>query len=374
MCESTITLSKLLKAYYDCRKHKRGTLNALNFEFNLEENLYSLYSDLISNNYKIGRNICFVVEYPKPREIWAADFRDRVVHHLVYNEIKDIFYNRFIKDTYSCIPSRGTGNAVKCVRNYASSITDNYKRESYYLKADIKNFFVSIDKDILYKEVSKYVTEGWLLSLLQQIIFHNPKSDVHIRCSREKFKILPKYKSLWYTSESKGLPIGNLTSQFFSNVYLNVLDQYVKHKLKCKYYCRYVDDFVIMDDNPRYLAQIHSELTEFLKSRLSLELHQNKKLINKVSKGIDFVGYVIKPNHIILRQRTLKRIFNIIKKYKANKEWYLEEQKRKYINTINSYLGMLRQSNGYNLRRKICIESINLFISCDEEFTKLIII
>ena len=367
----TFDFEKLYQAYRECRRHKRNTINALDFEFNLEYNLCKLYEELIDGTYEIGRSVCFVILYPKPREVWAADFRDRIVHHLVYNEIKERFYKRFIKDTYSCIPDRGTTNAVKSVEKYAKIITNNYKETAYYLKADIKNFFVSIDKQILFDEIKRLVDEEWLLVLIEKIIFNNPKSDVIIKSPRFKFKHLPLYKSLWHTSDEKGLPIGNLTSQFFSNVYLNVLDQYIKHHHKCKYYCRYVDDFVIMHKDPKYLSELHKDLTIFLRDRLKLTLHSNKKLINKVEKGIDFVGYVVKPYRIVLRQKTIKRAFKAIRENEKNPNRYSYEELEHYVATINSYLGFLRNSNGYNLRREICAKSTNLFISCDKNFTKL---
>lgn len=369
-----LTFEKLFEAYLDCRKHKRNTINALMFEYNLEQNLFRLYEDLVSGEYKIRQSICFIVLYPKPREVWAADFRDRIVHHLIYNEIKDRFYKRFIKDTYSCIPDRGTTNAVKSVRAHAESVTHNYTETAYFLKADLKNFFVSIDKNILYDEIQKFVNEEWVLNLIKQVIFHNPKTSVCIKSPAYKFDFLPKYKSLWHTQSDKGLPIGNLTSQFFSNVYLNVLDQYVKHYLKCKYYCRYVDDFVIMHKSPQYLNDVHKDLTVFLKERLNLELHQNKKLINKVDKGIDFVGFVVKPYRINLRQKTIKRIFKIIREQKLNEHWFYEGELETFCSTINSYLGMLRNTNGYRLRKEICLQCINLFVKCDSEFTKLTVV
>lgn len=366
-----ITFEKLFKAYLDCRKHKRSTINALMFEYDLEKNLTELYDDLISGNYKIGRSICFIVLYPKPREVWAADFRDRIVHHLIYNEIKDRFYARFIKDTYSCIPERGTTNAMKTIESQARSITDNYREQAYFLKADLKNFFVSIDKKILFEEIKRYVSEEWIINLIEQVIFHNPKDSVCIKSPPYKFDYLPVYKSLWHTPSNKGLPIGNLTSQFFSNVYLNVLDQYVKHHLKCKYYCRYVDDFVIMHKDPQFLNFVHKDLTVFLKNRLNLELHQNKKLINRIEKGIDFVGFVVKPHRINLRQKTIKRLFKLIREQKRNEHWFYKEELIKFTSSVNSYLGMLRNVNGYNMRREVCLQCINLFIKCDEDFTKI---
>lgn len=369
--EEGLTFEKLVQAYIDCRKRKRNTNNALEFEFYLEDNLLKLYDELQSGRYKISKSICFIVLYPKAREVWAACFRDRIVHHLIYNEISGRFYNRFIKDTYSCIPERGTTNALKAIRKYAQAVTNNYQETAYYLKADLRNFFVSIDKDVLYREVEKLVDEEWLLSLIKQVIYHDCKTSVEIRSARWKFDLLPDYKSLWHTPEGKGLPIGNLTSQFFSNVYLNVLDQYVKHHWKCKYYCRYVDDFVIMDKDPKKLNEIHKDLTRFLKERLHLDLHQHKKSVNKIERGIDFVGFVDKPYRTILRQKTLRRIFKKIRTVRENPDWYTVEELNTFVNSINSYLGILRCTNGYKLRREICLESINLFISCDKDFTKL---
>lgn len=367
----SLTFEKLFKAYIDCRRHKRGTINALKFEYNLEENLVNLYEDLKSGNYKIGKSICFIVLYPKPREVWAASFRDRIVHHLVYNEIREKFYNRFIYDTYSCIPKRGTTNAGKRLKKFIRSITNNYTEDAYYLKADLKNFFVSINKDILYKELERYIDEKWVLLLIKQIIYHDPKTSVYIKSPKSKFRLLPPHKSLWNKENDQGLPIGNLTSQFFSNVYLNVLDQYVKHKLKCKYYCRYVDDFVILDKDPKVLNDIHKELTEFLDKRLALTLHQNKKVVQKIDKGIDFVGFVVKPNRTFLRQRILRRVFKIIRTQKNSPDWFYNDKLKMYVNSVNSYLGMLRNSNGYRLRKEICINSMNLFVKCDSKYKKL---
>ena len=288
-----LSFEKFCKAYFDCRKRKRNTNAALEFEFNLEENLLNLYEDLINSNYKISGGICFIITSPKIREVWAANFRDRIVHHLIYNEISERFYNRFVKDTYSCIPKRGSTNAIQSLRSYSKAVTLNYMRDAYYLKADIKNFFVSINKDILYEEILKLVDEKWLLDLIHQVIYHDIKQDVYIKSPKWKFKLLPTHKSLWHTDDSCGLPIGNLTSQFFSNVYLNVLDQYIKHHWRCKYYCRYVDDFIILDKDPQKLVEIHKDLTRFLKERLKLDLHSDKKSINKIERGMDFVGFVV---------------------------------------------------------------------------------
>ena len=265
----------------------------------------------------------------------------------------------------------GTMYASKTLNNYAFAITNGFQKEMYYLKADIKNFFVSINRDILYKLLCRQVTEQWLLDLLYLIVYNDCRKNCILHSPKWKFDLIPDYKSLWNAADNKGLPIGNLTSQFFSNVYLNELDQYVKHHWHCKYYCRYVDDFVIFDENPQKLNEIHKDLTRFLKEHLDLELHRHKKSINKVSRGVDFVGYVTKPNRTMMRQKTIKRIFKRIREYYNSENWYESESIEAFVRSMNSYIGLLRNINGYNLRKKICLSCVNLFIGCDEEYTKI---
>ena len=291
----------LLRAYYDCRKNKRRTISALQFELHLESNLLKLYYELKSGKYKIGRSICFVVTTPKYREVWAANFRDRIVHHLIYAAISERFHKRFISDTYSCIPKRGTLAAAKKLAQYTRSITNNYTKKAYYLKADLTNFFVSINKDILFELLKIYVKEDWLLDLLQLVIYNDPKKNVFVKSKHDLFEKLPKHKSLWNTPNTNGLPIGNLTSQFFSNVYLDVLDKYVKTQLRCKFYCRYVDDFIILSTSPKFLCDCLDSISIYIYNKLKLRLSPRKCFINSIIKGIDFVGYEIKPHRILLR-------------------------------------------------------------------------
>ena len=365
-------LEDLFKAYFDCRKNKRNNTSALEFEVDSENNLMQLYHELKNGTYEIGQSICFVVTKPKPREVWAASFRDRIVHHLLYNAIKDRFYSRFIHDTYSCIPQKGTLAAAKRVQHFSRSITKNYTQNAYYLKADLSNFFVSIDKKILFKQLKKQVPEKWILALIEKTLFHDPKSNVFIKSSKSKFELIPNYKSLWYSPTEKGLPIGNLTSQFFSNVYLNALDQYVKHNLGCKYYCRYVDDFIIKNENSEQLNRWFSKINQFMRENLNQKLHPRKKLINKVFAGVDFVGFVMKPNRMLLRQKTLKRLYSIVTGWKKLGD-FCENSLLVFFRTMNSYLGMLNPIGGYIIREDLCLRVINLFLRCDMMFTRLIL-
>ena len=369
-----LTLQAVFDAYYDCRKRKRNTMQSMKFEWQQEKNLFRLYQELKDGTYEIGKSICFVVTIPKPREVWAGAFRDRIVHHLIYNAVKERFENRFIKDTFSCIPKRGTLAGAIRARDFAKRITRNYSKTAYYMKADISNYFNSINKTILLDIIRRYVKEKWIMDLITQVINHDPRTNVFLKSKKELWDILPAHKSLFNAKKNKGLPIGNLTSQFFSNVYLNPLDQFVKHTLKIKYYCRYVDDVLLMHYDPKYLNYCYDMIDDFLKRNLDLCLNPRKKNMNHVSKGFDFVGHVIKPNRIYLRNTISKKSFDTIKEWEKDKNRYKEENLTIFRNKLNSYLGMYIHVNGYRLRKKLCEKATTLFTASDEDFTKIYLV
>ena len=373
MQKQDIPFTKLFKAYKDCRKNKRNKPAALEFEINLEKNLLQLHKELNNRTYEIGASICFVITDPKPREIWAGNFRDRIVHHLVYNEIKDRFIKRFTVDTFSCLPKRGTLAAAKKVFHYAKSITENYQHNAYYLKADLSNFFVSINKDILFKLLKKHIDEEWLLYLLEKIIYHNPKQNVRFNCGKKKFALVPKHKSLWHNDDLHGLPIGNLTSQFFSNVYLNEMDQFIKRKLHCKYYCRYVDDFVILHPSAEKLNFFHQEIGKHIEKNLDLRLHPAKKEVNFIKNGIDFVGYNIKVGRIVLRTNVKRRAFRRIVAWRGLPNKFSATILTDFRSSINSYMGMMRNINMFAERFNIGQMISNLFLRTNYNFEKFVL-
>lgn len=365
------TLESLFDAYFDCRKHKRNTVCQLTFEADLERNLMSLWRDLRDGTYKIGRSIAFVVTYPKAREVWAASFRDRIVHHLIYNAIKDRFYARFIRDSYACIPMRGTHDGCRRVSHFARSVTRNWTRPAFVLKADVTSFFASIDRSILLNIIEAYVNEEWLLKLIRQVTLHDPREGAVFRSTQKLFDLVPRHKSLLYAPETIGLPIGNLTSQFFANVYMNELDQFAKHNLCSKYYGRYVDDIVMFDENADLLEENYAKMESFLSWRLGLKLHPDKKKLHPVRQGIDFVGFIIKPGRTYLRNMTIAHCKQKIRTWECDGSPLDPAVLQKLGCSITSYLGMLRQVNGYRARKSICGKANNLFIHSNEDFTKL---
>lgn len=331
---NSFTFEQLVEAYIDCRKNKRNTDSALAFEQNLERNLIDLFTVLKSGTYTPGKSICFVITRPRPREVWAAAFRDRIVHHLFYNHVSPRFYASFIADSCACIPGRGTLYAAKRLESKIRSATQNWSTPCFYLKCDLANFFVAIDKTILHGLLIKKITEPWWLSLAEVILFHNPRMDYELRGDASKLDLVPMHKRLTSHGAGLGLPIGNLSSQFFANIYLNELDQFIKHVIGAKHYIRYVDDFVILHQSPQWLNAALDQINQFLPNKLNGRLNPKKTILQPVERGVDFVGQVIKPWHRHTRKRTVNSAVSRL----------IETNQDKAFEVGNSYLGLMSQA------------------------------
>ncbi|MCH8178178.1 MAG: RNA-directed DNA polymerase [Proteobacteria bacterium] len=326
---------QLVAAYLDCRRDKRNSASAQAFEARLERNLCDLRDELASGTYRPGRSICFVITRPKPREVWAADFRDRIVHHLLYNKISPRFYASFTADSCACIPGRGTLYAARRLEHQVRSATQNWSRPAHYLKCDLANFFVSIRKPVLLHQLAARVTEPWWMRLAEIILMHDPRGDVEVRGSRELLALVPPHKSLFNAPDDQGLPIGNLSSQFFANVLLNDLDQFAKHQLRAPHYVRYVDDFVLVHPSTAWLGQALRDIAAFLPERLGVTLNPSKTILQPVSRGVDFVGHVLKPWCRTTRRRTVAAAVRRIQEAPADQ----------LLEVGNSYLGLIGQAS-----------------------------
>jgi hypothetical protein len=357
-----VTVDELLCAYYDCRRRKRNTINALKFETNLERNIMDLYRDLIDGSYRPGTSICFVVTRPKPREVWAADFRDRVVHHLLYNRIADRFHRSFITDSCACIPGRGTLYGAKRLEHKIRSITQNWSQRAYYLKLDLANFFVSIDKNILRDLLARKIAEPWVMCLAETILFHDPRENVQIKGASKLLALIPPHKSLFNQPAHLGLPIGNLSSQFFANVYLDALDQHIKHRIGAKHYIRYVDDMILLHKSPEWLNAAAAEISCFVQDRLGMALNPRKTILQPIDRGVDFVGQIIKPWRRVTRKTTLENAAAAL----AGKSG------EDLMMSANSYLGLLRQaSSSHNSRARLSRIVIGKGHCVDSQFRKI---
>jgi retron-type reverse transcriptase len=368
-------LADLFHAYYDARKNKRNTINQLRFEMDLETRLYDLHRQIQDRRYEPKPSLAFIVFKPVQREVFAADFSDRVVHHLYFNYVNPIFEHIYIEDCYSCRKGRGTHYGVKRLEHHIRSCSDNYTRPCFVLKLDLQGYFMSIDKSILYgivkSTLEKYAdrcdTDGkkWkdkldydlIMYLTEVIIFNDPTKNYHMKGSREDWVGLPPDKSLFHSGEGCGLPIGNLTSQLFSNIYLSGFDHYVKRELKFKHYGRYVDDFYIVDTSKERLKAAILEIGAYLRDELRIRLHPKKIYLQPYENGVLFTGGYVKPYRTYVSNRT-----------KSNMKKRLEEQKMKeqpdlkgLRNSINSYLGIMRHYKSFHIRREIMVHHAWVF-------------
>jgi len=366
------TLEDLFDAYFDARRNKRNTINALIFEKDFEKNLFCLFKEISERRYKPRRSICFVVNRPVKREIFAANFRDRVIHHFVHNYIYQIFEKILIHDTYSCRKGKGVHYGIKRVDYFIRSCSDNYQKECYVLKMDIKEYFMSISKDILYNRIKDTLFArrekinfdlSLVLYLLKRTIYNEPTKDCIVKGKKSNWDGLPETKSLFGARPNCGLPIGNLTSQLFGNVYLNDFDHFIKKDLGIRYYGRYVDDFVIVHSDKEYLKSIMPKIKDYLEEELKLVLHPKKVYFQQYKKGIVFLGAIIKPNRIYIANRTKGNFYATIKKYNSmvRKKKPSNAEIERFLSSINSYLGMMKHWKTYNLRKKIIAKSISAY-------------
>ena len=359
--QNIIPLEDLFKAYYSCRKNKRNTINALVFELNLEEELIQLKEELESGRYAISSSIAFVVDKPVKREIFAANFRDRVVHHLVIQKMNAVFDKYFIYDSYACRKAKGTHFGIDRVDGFIRKCSKNYTQNCYVLKLDIKGFFMHINKTILYAKIetlfiSKYngADKQLYLNLCKIILFNEPVNNAIIKGKLSNWDNLPKDKSLFAAKPDYGLPIGNLTSQVFANVYMSCFDHFIKHQLDIRYYGRYVDDFVLVHTNKAYLKSLIPIISKFLKTELHLKLHPKKIYLQHYSKGVSYIGGFIKPNRIYVSKRTKGNFHEAIHKQNKLIEYTSNASKAKkllFLSSMNSYLGILKHFKSYKLRK-----------------------
>jgi len=302
----------LWRAYRECRRTKGGTLNALAFEFDTEANLFDLQEELHTHRYRPGTSICFVTEGVKPREVFAADFRDRIVHHLLVARVEPLLERRFIHDSYACRRGKGVLASSDRLMRFLRQATANGRRPAWALKLDVASFFASIHKRTLYDILCCAIRDPELRWLTATILFHDPTHDFVFH-KGPRFVPHPKSgrypvearKSLFGRGNAVGLPIGNLTSQFWANCYLNELDQFVKRRLGCQRYLRYVDDLVLLAPDPEILLVWREQIRCFLADRLRLRLRADGDDPFPVARGIDFTGWKTWASHRAPRRRTL---------------------------------------------------------------------
>lgn len=361
-CER-IELAELFEAYYTCRVNKRRTANALAFEVNLEENLLVLWREINQGRYRPGRSIAFIVDTPVKREIFAAEFRDRIVHHLIIDKLNPLFEREFIHDSYASRVGKGTLFGVRRLESFIQACSENDTRDTYVLRLDIAGFFMHINRTMLFARLERFIYErypgtdrGLLIELVRIVIFNDVRSNCAIRGNRSDWVGLPASKSLFGSPPGCGLPIGNLTSQIFANFYLNSFDHFVKHELGVRYYGRYVDDLVLVHRDNDYLRGLIPVLRKYLAVNLGLELHPRKIRLQHHTHGTTFLGAVVKPRRIYIGNRAKGNFYAAIVKHGAavaGGRPPTQGERKAFRASVNSYLGLMRHYNTRRLRRSM---------------------
>ena len=328
--DQIISLDNLFTAWSEFRRGKRSKPDVQIFEYTLEDNIFQLHQDLVTGAYCHGSYQQFQITDPKVRLISKSSVRDRLLHHAIYRTLYPAWDRTFIYDSYSCRNNKGTYKAFARLIDLTRKVSGNYTRPCWALKLDIRKFFDSVDHEILMDLLKARIVDEQLLKLLRNII--------------DSFEHSP----------DKGMPLGNLTSQLFANIYLDPLDKFVKRKLKVKYYLRYADDFTLLDTDLDRLLGYLIEINRFLKDNLELTLHPGKIILRKLNWGIDFVGYIALSHYNLPRKSTVKRIFRTLTHdMQNNADLDKSEQ------SLNSYLGYLKYVNAYNLSQEL-VKTIRL--------------
>lgn len=350
-----LTTDDLLQAYYACRKNKRRTASAITFEMDYEAKLIALRDRINTRVYTPGKSICFVVTRPRYREVFAASFEDRIIHHYIANRLEPLFEKIFSPRTFNCRKGKGQLYGIKMLSDDMRKCSQDYTRDCWVLKLDLKGFFMSIDKTMLANMIDTFIVGYYkgdditdLRYCCNVVIKHEPQNNCERHSPLHLWDYLDKNKSLFTNGAGKGVAIGNLFAQLFANFLLNVLDWYLE-QIGIELHGRYVDDFYgISTDKELLLSaipKIRAKLAEY-----GLRLNEKKFYIQHYSKGVAFTGSIVKPGRIYAQNRVLANFVAAVRRLNAAKDM---RQITHAVSSINSYLGILRHCNEYHNRRKI---------------------
>ena len=296
-----VSLEDVFTAYFDCRRRKRGSYNALAFEYDYERKCVDLWKAINAGTYRPERSIVFIVTHPVTREVFAPSFESRVVDHMIASKIEPLFEKQFIEDNYATRKDKGTLYGINRIYEHIRECSANYTQDCYIMKLDIRSFFMSLPKHMVHRKMEKFIIDNYhekdlpaLLFMLRSILLDNPEQHCVRRCPRSKWKNLPPDKSLFNSDGKHGLPIGRLTSQLSAAFTLDPLDHLITEDWGMKYYGRYVDDMVLIDRSEEKLLEIKQRISSWLSER-GMILHPKKMYLQHYKKGVNFIGGRIMP-------------------------------------------------------------------------------
>jgi hypothetical protein len=359
-------VNSFFEAYDDCLKNKKSSPQAIEYMPKAADDIPVLAREIWERRYKPGMSTCFMVTYPKLREVFAAAFRDRIVHHWICNRLSSLFEERCMAlgdCAHACRKGRGTTYSVEHLKEGIKKVTRNHTREAWIYKGDIVGFFMHIDRALLWEMLRKLITDKYtgdnketLLYLTEIIVKHEPQKNCIVNSEVDLWRHIAANKSLFFIEPGKGEPIGNLTTQFFAGYYMSFLDEYIHHLFKGRnyHYTRYVDDFVIVCDDRSFLKHSIGLIADFAHRHLKLETHRDNIYFQPASHGVKFVGRVIKGDRVYLSNRTVWRMEQAVMKCIAEcRAGMTALGARRWRCTLNSYYGFMAGTMSYNIRKRI---------------------
>lgn len=349
-----VTIEDIERAWRECKRRKGSSWGQVEYSRDWLTNNVELWRDLNNMTYEIGESRAFCVTRPKLREVFCAQFRDRIVHHLAVGKFLDIFEAEMSDNACACRKGKGTLYGIRRLRDDIERVTENYTKEAWILKGDLQGFFMSIGRQQLWGVVERLIREKyagedmeWWLWLWKKLILNAPEKNCVKVGDLSLWEKLPRDKSL-FTSGGKGLPIGNLPSQILANLLLSPFDKWMEARLLPEGgYSRYVDDFVCVHRDKKLLLNLYEGARAYLKDSLGLRLHPKKFYLQQARKGVSFVGATIKPHRLLASRRTVKNTFEKIELYNEDKIGIDD-----FANSYNSYIGHVRHFDSYGLRRR----------------------
>ena len=366
-------MNDLRDAYRNARRRKGGTGSCIRCSMDIEQELDCLARTIIDGTYQMRPSICFPVDKPVMREVIAADFRDRIVHHYIYDYLNPWLERELIDDCYSCRVGKGTSYGVDRLEHHILSCSRNYTRECWALQLDISGYFMSIDRHRLLqmamalmerigrrrdkqgRRLGDLGRHRFVGQLLKKVVLCNPLQGCELRDPKGIYDLIPRNKSLRFAPEGVGLPIGNLTSQMFSNLYMNGFDQWVKRELKVKHYGRYVDDSFYLSTDREWLVSLVPRIAQRLQSDYGIRLNFRKTKLTEVRRGITFLGTHLKPFRRYLRRDTIRRLRQLSAEMSTVSRAMLTSDgvRALLLSQANSMLGLLGRTRSFRLRRRL---------------------
>ena len=376
-----ISLESLFEAYWDCRKNKSRTISASEFEVHYEENLIELHKEIVEGTYTQRPSITFVITKPDYREIFAANFRDRIVHHWIRQRIEPLFEQQMIPTTFNCRKGEGTLAAQMYVAQAIRGVSANYTRDCYVMKLDIKGFFMSIDRQRICNKVVSFVADRYheedadtLLFLLQKVLLNAPEMNCARRGDVRLWRHIKPHKSLFTNGDGKGLPIGDLVVQMAANLLLDNTDHFITETLGITM-ARYVDDMVLISDSKQRLLDAVPMIRQYLQQTAGVTLHPDKFYLQHYSKGVKFIGAVAKRGRTYISNRTVNNAFATVRKF--NRDKCSKARAADLAASVNSYLGLMCHHATFNIRKRL-VKAIapawHKYIVVDKDYRKINII